>query len=99
MALWGAGMGAQESILRAAIATFIPPARRGTTYGLFNAGYGLAWFLGSALLGYLYDATRGGLIVFSVAVQLCAIPLLIAIARRQRGQEPIGESVPDPFIA
>ncbi len=36
MALWGVGMGAQESILRAAIAGMIPPDRRGVAYGLFN---------------------------------------------------------------
>ena len=57
MALWGAGMGAQESILRAAIATLVPPERRGSAYGLFNAAYGIAWFLGSALMGYLYDTS------------------------------------------
>jgi MFS family permease len=85
MALWGAGMGAQESILRAAIATMVPPARRGTAYGLFNAGYGLAWFLGSALLGYLYDTSRIALVAFSVAAQVVAVPLLVVTRRRARG--------------
>jgi MFS family permease len=79
MALWGAGMGAQESILRAAIATMIPPERRGTAYGLFNAGYGLAWFLGSALLGYLYDVSLGGLVAFSVMAQVAAVSLLFSV--------------------
>jgi MFS family permease len=84
MALWGAGMGAQESILRAAIATMVPPKRRGTAYGLFNAAYGLAWFLGSAFMGYLYDTSRGGLIGFSVVAQLAAIPLFVLAARETR---------------
>jgi MFS family permease len=82
MALWGAGMGAQESILRATIATMVPPERRGTAYGLFNAGYGLAWFLGSAVLGYLYDTSLAGLITFSVLAQVAAIPLLTVVGRR-----------------
>ncbi len=82
MALWGVGMGAQESILRAAIATMVPPARRGTAYGLFNAGYGLAWFLGSALMGYLYDTSLVALVAFSVLAQVAAIPLLLAIGSR-----------------
>ncbi len=82
MALWGVGMGAQESILRASIATMVPPARRGTAYGLFNAGYGLAWFLGSALMGYLYDTSRVALVGFSVVAQVAAIPLLLAVGRR-----------------
>ena len=65
MALWGVGMGAQESILRAAIATLVTPERRGSAYGLFNAAYGMAWFLGSALMGYLYDTSLAGLVAFS----------------------------------
>ena len=80
IALWGVGMGAQESILRAAIAGMIPPGRRGAAYGLFNAGYGLAWFLGSALMGFLYDASRAGLVTLSVATQLTALPLLLLVA-------------------
>jgi MFS family permease len=86
MALWGAGMGAQESILRAAIATMVPRPRRGTAYGLLNAAYGLAWFVGSALLGYLYDASPVGLVVFSVLAQLGAIPLFVAIVRGANGK-------------
>jgi predicted MFS family arabinose efflux permease len=81
MVLWGVGMGAQESILRATIATLVARPRRGTAYGVFNAGYGLAWFLGSALLGYLYDVSRAGLTAFSVIAQLAAIPLLLSVAR------------------
>src|SRR5437879_6764183 len=34
MALWGVGMGAQESIMRAAVAGMVPAARRGTAYGV-----------------------------------------------------------------
>jgi MFS family permease len=85
MALWGAGMGAQESILRAAIATMVPRDRRGTAYGLFNAGYGLAWFLGSAVLGFLYDVSVTGLIAFSIVAQMAALPLLWRAGRRSRG--------------
>ncbi|MEN9255219.1 MAG: MFS transporter, partial [Gloeomargarita sp. SZTDM-1c_bins_89] len=48
MTLWGIGMGAQESVLKAVVAGMIPPERRGAAYGLFNTGYGLAWFVGSA---------------------------------------------------
>jgi MFS family permease len=82
MALWGIGMGAQESILRATIATLVPPQRRGTAYGSFNACYGLAWFLGSALMGRLYDVSHSLLIAFSVLAQLAALPLLWAVATR-----------------
>jgi MFS family permease len=81
MALWGIGMGAQESILRAAIATLVPPERRGSAYGRFNAAYGIAWFLGSAVMGYLYDTSLAGLVAFSILAQVAAIPLFGKVAR------------------
>ncbi len=81
MALWGVGMGAQESIMRAAIADMVPADRRGSAYGLFNTGYGFFWFLGSALMGMLYDISLPSLIAFSVAAQLASVPLFLWINR------------------
>jgi MFS family permease len=78
-ALWGLGMGAQESVMRAAIADMVPANRRGSAYGIFNATYGIFWFLGSALMGFLYDTSLLALIGFSVGMQLVAVPLLIGI--------------------
>lgn len=75
--LWGIGMGAQESIMRAAVASMVPPDRRGSAYGVFNAGYGLFCFLGSALMGIFYDVSIPALIAFSVITQLASIPLFI----------------------
>ena len=82
MALWGMGMGAQESIMRAAIADMVPINRRGTGYGIFNTGYGIFWFLGSALMGLLYDISLMSLIIFSVAAQLASIPLLVLVRKK-----------------
>mgnify|MGYP005852756903 CR=1 FL=1 len=81
MACWGLGMGAQESIMRAAVAGFVPAGRRGSAYGVFNAGYGVFWFLGSALIGVLYDISIAWLVAFSVAMQLASIPVLLAVLR------------------
>ncbi len=81
MALWGIGMGAQESILRAAIANMIAPEQRGTAYGLFNMFYGISWFLGSLLLGFLYDRAFSWMIAFSVLAQLLAIPIFASLHR------------------
>jgi len=77
MALWGVGMGAQESIMRAAIADLVPTGRLGFAFGVFNTGYGVFWFLGSAVMGVLYDMSVTSLIVFSVASQLVAVPILL----------------------
>lgn len=76
MALWGVGMGAQESVMRAAVGGLVSPERRGTAYGLLNSGYGLFWFLGSVSLGVLYDVSLPALIIFSMTTQLAAVPLL-----------------------
>jgi MFS family permease len=81
MVLWGIGMGAQESVIKAALAEMVPRERRATGYGMFNAGFGLFWFLGSALMGILYDFSLGALIAFSMAAQLAAIPLFFLISR------------------
>lgn len=78
-ALWGVGMGAQESVMRAAIADMVPVNRRGSAYGIFNTGYGVFWFLGSALMGFLYDISLPALIGFSVVMQLAAVPLLMRV--------------------
>lgn len=81
MVLWGIGMGAQESVMRAAIAEMVPADRRGSAYGIFNTGFGVSWFLGSALMGYLYDYSIHHLIAFSVIMQLSAIPFLFMVKR------------------
>jgi MFS family permease len=73
MILWGIGMGMQESVLRAAIANMVAVEKRGSAYGIFNMGYGFSWFIGSALMGILYDISVYYLVVFSVAVQLVSI--------------------------
>lgn len=80
--LWGIGMGAQESIMRATIARMIAADRRGTAYGMFNTGYGIFWFGGSALMGYLYDLSIPALVLFSVSAQLLSVPLLLIVRRR-----------------
>jgi MFS family permease len=82
MLLWGVGMGAQESIIRAVVADIVPSHRRGTGFGLFNAGYGVAWFLGSALMGVLYDFSLSGLIVFSIVSQAASLPVLLRVQKR-----------------
>lgn len=82
VALWGIGMGAQETVMRAAIAEMVPVNRRGTGYGIFNTGYGICWFLGSALMGVLYDFSLITLIAFSVVTQLASVPLLLLVKKK-----------------
>jgi len=80
-AVWGAGMGVHESIVPAAVAPMVPVGRRASAYGLFTAGYGVAWFLGSALIGFLYDRSLALTVSACVALELAAIPFFVVAAR------------------
>ncbi len=82
MAVWGLGMGVHESIIPAAVAPMVAPEHRASAYGLFTAGYGVGWFLGSAAIGFLYGISLPAVIAFSVVLQLAAVPLLLIVARR-----------------
>jgi MFS family permease len=83
-ALWAIGMGAQDSIFKAAIATLVPKEQRGRAYGWFFAIFGGAWWIGSTAMGYLYERSILGLVVFSVTTQLAAAPLFWLLHRRLR---------------
>lgn len=83
MILWGVGLGAQESIIRAVVADLVQMHKRGTAYGTLNMFFGISWFLGSAIMGFLYDISLFSLIIFSMAIQLTAIPILIAVTKER----------------
>lgn len=82
--MWGIGLGAQESIMRAVVADLVPVKKRGTGYGILNMWFGIFWFLGSVLMGYLYDYSIITLIIFSTMLQLIAVPLLFIIKKSQQ---------------
>jgi MFS family permease len=82
MALWGAGMGALQSTMRARIADLVPAERRGAAYGIFDTAYGVLWFAGSSTIGILYAWSLLAAVAFAMAAELAAIPLLL-IARRR----------------
>ena len=81
-ALWGLGMGVHESIIPAAVATMVSPERRPSAYGLFTAAYGIAWFLGSAAIGFLYDLSIQAAVIFCVATGAASLPFFFAVRRR-----------------
>jgi len=83
-ALWGLGMGVHESIVPAAVATMVPPQRRPSAYGWFTAGYGVAWFIGSAIMGVLYDISISGVVIFCVLLQLAALPVFLKVRNAAR---------------
>jgi len=88
--LWGIGMGAQESIMRAAIAHFARKDKRATAYGFFNMVYGIAWFAGSAAFGLVYDISIPAAVVFAVVLQASALPFFILSARNEQDENVQG---------
>ncbi len=83
MICWGIGMSAQSSVFQAMLTGVIPSSKRSTAFGLFDTGFGIAWFLGSAVMGLLYDKSVAAVALFSMIFQLAAIPIIF-VANRQR---------------
>ena len=82
MVAWGAGLGAHQSLIRAAISESVPVTRRGKAFGVYNTIYGLAWFAGSASAGLLYTVHRPAVAAMCSIAQLAAVPLLLYPSRR-----------------
>ena len=84
--LWGLSQGLHDAVMNAAVATFVPEQHRARAYGTFSALYGIAWFIGSALMGYLYDHALSALVLVSVIGTLAAfVPLLLAMRAQRTG--------------
>jgi MFS-type transporter involved in bile tolerance (Atg22 family) len=82
MMLFGIVMGTHEAIMRSAIADITPYYKRGTSFGMFNTGYGLALLFGSALMGWLYDIGQIGVIIgFTCVVEVIAVFVFIWMMR------------------
>jgi MFS family permease len=83
MIFWGIGMSAQGALFQAMLTGVIPPQKRSTAFGLFDTGFGVAWFFGSTAMGFLYDKSVLAVALFSMIFQLAAIPVIF-FANRQR---------------
>lgn len=86
--VWGAGVGVQESTLRATVADLVPTGRRATAYGIFAGVMGAATLGGGALTGALYDYSIPALVATVAAIQAVAIVLLLVTSRRPNPRRP-----------
>jgi MFS family permease len=84
MILWGIGMGTQGSLLNAIVADLVPANKRSTAFGFFDAGFGIAWFGGSWLMGVLYGRSMAAVIIFSVSMQLLSLPIFFFMSKGRR---------------
>jgi hypothetical protein len=78
---WAVGLGAQDASLRAGISQVVSMNKRGGAFGAFNGVYGVAWFLGSATMGLLYDHSIMALVVFGMLLQLGAAGFFLWLRR------------------
>lgn len=82
MIIFGIIMGTHETIMRSAIADITPFDKRGTGYGVFNTGYGLALFLGATITGYLYDKNLNStILIMTVVCEIIAAIIFIKMKR------------------
>jgi MFS family permease len=83
--LWGIGYAIQDTLLKALVADRLPEGRRNFAFGIFYAGYGVGWLVGSVSTGLLYEVSVSAVIIFSMGVQLASVPLFL-FARRVEGR-------------
>ena len=72
VACWATGIGAQDATLRSGIARVVSMNKRGSAFGAFNGIYGVMWFVGSSIMGFLYDRSLIAVVIFGVTMQLAA---------------------------
>ncbi|MDD4080654.1 MAG: MFS transporter [Eubacteriales bacterium] len=83
--LFGVVMGAHETVMRSAIADISPFYKRGMSYGIFNAAYGLALMIGAWGMGLLYDANLVWMIlVITVVLESAALWVFFQMQKRAR---------------
>jgi Arabinose efflux permease len=95
--VWGAGIGIFETVLRASIAESTTADRRGQVYGAVSAVFGTAWFVGSAVMGVLYDVSLGHIIAYVLIVEAAAVAAYLWMCRSRivvRFQVGIGDLIP-----
>jgi len=87
-AFFGAVLGMQESIYRAAVSEFVPVSSRGTAYGIFNTAYGIGFVISGGVYGLLMDlnASLTTILLFVALTQISAIIVLLRIHKSSKGK-------------
>ena len=87
--LWGVLLGAMESIALAYIADNVEVNYRGRILGIYYTFYGITWFIGSWLMGILYNINPKYVAIFSVVILLSAIIVLWRQIKIRKNNENI----------
>ena len=87
VACWAAGLGVQDATLRSGIAQVVSMNKRGSAFGAFNGVFGVMWFIGSAIMGLLYDHSLVALVAFGLIFQIASAVMFFAL------RKPLAEAV------
>ncbi|MHB8584361.1 MAG: MFS transporter [Thermoplasmatota archaeon] len=79
--LWGVVMGAVETLFKTIISHLAHAGQRASAFGTFDGIFGIAWFVGSAAMGILYDVGPVYTVALSVLFGLGAVFVSFAAAR------------------
>jgi MFS family permease len=82
---WGVHMAATQGLLAAMVADTAPVDLRGTAFGLFNLGSGIAMLLASVVAGVLWDRL-GAAATFYAGAGFAALALLLLFVRSRRSE-------------
>ncbi|MCM8803878.1 MAG: MFS transporter [Candidatus Omnitrophica bacterium] len=69
-------IGCHETVLRASIGDMTHSSKRGFAYGLFNSIYGIAIFIGSWIIGYLYEKNLQNILLYVILTEILAFIFL-----------------------
>jgi len=81
VACWAIGLGTQDACLRSGIAQVVSMNKRGTAFGAFNGVFGIAWFLGSTIMGQLYGVSAAALVAFGIGAQLVSAGMFLRLRK------------------
>jgi MFS family permease len=95
VAIWTVGEVVGAAVAPVIVAEMSPPAMRGLYQGIWGSSWGLAFFVGPALGGFVFQnfgspVLWGGM--FVIGVVLCVGYLALSIPARRRAQEVTAEA-------
>ena len=82
--LWGLHMGVTQGLLATMVAATAPAHLRGTAFGIFNLGCGVAMLIASVLAGLLWDTLGAAATFYAGAAFSAAALVLMGLVRAPR---------------
>ena len=87
VALWGLHMGITQGLLSTMVADTAPADLRGTAFGFFSLGSGIAMLFASVIAGLLWDRLGSAMTFYGGAVFACGAIVLIGFATVGGGEK------------